>query len=166
MSKVIQILKHNNYPSNFIDQNIKIRLGKIRSFFNSNHNARISNKNKYFLHNFNTTICLPFVERIFKKLSSCLKVFNISTIPIVNKNSSSVIKLGKDSTNTMERTNVVYRICCKDCEAYYISETKKSLKTRIKEHINNKNNESVVCQHKINFGHEFDCNRTVVVDAV
>ena len=80
--KVIQILKHNNYPSNFIDQNIKIRLGKIRSSFNSYHNGSISNKNKYFLHNF--IICLPFVERIFKKLSSSLKFFNISTIPIAN----------------------------------------------------------------------------------
>ena len=65
----------------------------------------------------------------------------------------------------MDRTNVVYRICCKDCEACYISETKRSLKARIKEHINNKNNESVVCQHQINFGHEFDWNRTVVVDS-
>ena len=65
----------------------------------------------------------------------------------------------------MERTNVVYRICCKDCEAFYIGETKRSLKTRIKEHINNENNESVVCQHKINFGHEFDWNRTAAVDS-
>ena len=44
-------------------------------------------------------------------------------------------------------------------------ETKISFKTHIKEHINNKNNESVICQHQINFGHEFDWNRTVVVDS-
>ena len=56
-------------------------------------------------------------------------------------------------------------ISCKDCEACYIGETKRSLKTRIKEHINNKNNESVVCQHQINFGHEIDWNRTVEVDS-
>ena len=83
----------------------------------------------------------------------------ILTIPIV-KNLSSVIKLGKDSTKQMDRTNVVYKIRCKDCEACYIGETKRTLKTRIKEHINNKNNESVVWQHQINFRHEFDWNRT------
>ena len=44
-------------------------------------------------------------------------------------------------------------------------EAKRSLKTQIKEYINNKNNESVVYQHEINFGHEFDWNRTVVVDS-
>ena len=65
----------------------------------------------------------------------------------------------------MEKTNVVYKICYKDCEACYIGETKRSLKTRIKEHINNKNNESVVCQHKINFKHEFDWNRTLLVNS-
>ena len=65
----------------------------------------------------------------------------------------------------MDRTNVVYKTRCKDCEACYIGETKRTLKTRIKEHINNKNNKSVVCQHQINFRHEFDWNRTVVVDS-
>ena len=94
-----------------------------------------------------------------------MKVFKISTISIVNKNLSSVIKLGKDSTNTIDRTNVVYRICCKVCEACNIGETKRSLKTRIKEYINNKNNESVVSQHQIDFGHEFLWNRTVVVES-
>ena len=38
----------------------------------------------------------------------------------MNENLNSVIKLGKDGTNTMEKTNDVYKICCKDCEACYI----------------------------------------------
>ena len=75
---------------------------------------------------------------------SNLKIIVLSTIPIINKNLSSVIKLGKDSTNKMDTTNVVYKIRCKDCGACHIGETKRTLKTRIKEHINNKNNESVV----------------------
>ena len=65
----------------------------------------------------------------------------------------------------MDRINVFYKIRCKDCEACYIGEKKRTLKTRIKEHINNKNNESVFCQHQINFRHEFDQNGTVVVDS-
>ena len=62
----------------------------------------------------------------------------------------------------MEETNVVYKICCNDCELCYIGLTKRSLKTRIKEHINKKKNESVVCQHKINFENKFDWNKTLV----
>ena len=57
------------------------------------------------------------------------------------------------------------KFVCKDCEACYIGETKRTLKARIKEHINNKNNESVVFQHQINFRHEFEWNRTVAVDS-
>ena len=108
---------------------------------------------------------LILCERIFEKLSSSLKAYNISTIPIVSKRLKSVIRLGKDGINTMEKTNVVFKICSKNREASYIGETKRSLKTRIKELIDNKNNESVVFQHKIDFKHEFEWNRTLVLDS-
>ena len=101
-----------------------------------------------------------------------MKIYNISTISIVNKNLSSIIKLGKNITNTMDGTNVVYKFCYEKCEACYIDETKRSLKTRIKEYkyktskdIKNKNNESIVSQHQINFNHEFDWNNVLIVDS-
>ena len=85
-------------------------------------------------------------------------------IPIVNKNLSSVTKLGKD-TNTMDWTNVVYKSSRKNYEACYISETKRSIKTRINEHINDKNNQFVVSQPQINLNHKFDWYNLIAVDS-
>ncbi|KAL6421068.1 hypothetical protein ACFW04_013592 [Cataglyphis niger] len=58
------------------------------------------------------------------------------------------------------RTEVVYKINCKNCSASYIGQTKRHLSTRIKEHFNNikmhASNLSVISKHKLEFDHDFD----------
>ena len=71
LCKVIQILKHNNYPSNFIDQNIKIRLGKIRFSFNFIHNESITTKISIF---YITSILLFACPLLKIFLKNCLQV--------------------------------------------------------------------------------------------
>ena len=78
----------------------------------------------------------------------------------------SIIKLGKDSTNKWEKTNIVYKFNCKNCPATHIGESKRSLRVRINEHKNKKDNESVVCEHQLEFNHEFDWENTKIVDYV
>ena len=46
------------------------------------------------------------------------------------------IKTGKDKIKKDELSNVVYQINCKDCDYSYVGQTKRKLKTRLKEHIN------------------------------
>ena len=57
---------------------------------------------------------------------------------MVNKTLKSIIKLGKDSTNKWEQTNIVYKFNCKNCPATYIGKSKKALRVRINEHKNKK----------------------------
>ena len=78
----------------------------------------------------------------------------------------SIIKLGKDSTNKWEQTNILYKFNCKNCPATYIDESKRALRVRINEHKNKKNSESVVCEHQLEFNHEFDWDNTKIVDYV
>jgi len=40
----------------------------------------------------------------------------------------------KDKLPQWSHTNVVYKIECKDCDASYVGQTSRMLKTRIKEH--------------------------------
>ncbi|EZA47078.1 hypothetical protein X777_16770 [Ooceraea biroi] len=71
-----------------------------------------------------------------------------------------VIRLGKDMLTSSQKTNVVYKIKCADCEACYIGQTKRHVTVRINEHKSNiKKNESdwsVVSCHRAHDGHEFD----------
>ena len=108
-------------------------------------------------------ISLPFNSQ-YDKITAILKQFNFCTLPIVKKSFNSVIKLGKDYTKKWDRTNLVYSFSCKSCPASYTGETKRSLKTRIKEHQKNNNPEAVVSQHKKEFCHDFDWENTKILD--
>ncbi|EZA49027.1 hypothetical protein X777_12835, partial [Ooceraea biroi] len=62
---------------------------------------------------------------------------------------------------------VVYKIDCTACHACYIGQTKRHLKTRIKEHMSDINkhpdNLSVVSQHRIVNSHEFSWNNVNIL---
>ncbi|XP_011860757.1 PREDICTED: uncharacterized protein LOC105557945 [Vollenhovia emeryi] len=68
----------------------------------------------------------------------------------------------------MCKSNVVYKINCNNCDASYVGQTKRKLKTRIKEHINNKKldeqKHSVITKHMLEFNHNFDWDNTQILD--
>ena len=152
---VTQTLLNNGYPIQFINKNIKIRLNKHK--FNKNNNVE-----KSILNN-NYILSLPFNSN-YNKLSSILRPYNIKTIPKIDKSLSDIIVLGKDKTNNIDKTNVVYQISCHNCPVKYVGETKRSLKTRINEHKRNKNPDSVISAHIKNYNHDFNWLETKILD--
>jgi len=52
----------------------------------------------------------------------------------VSKKLNCVMKRGKDNIDIFKRTDIVYKINCRDCDSIYIGQTKRRLLTRIKEH--------------------------------
>ncbi|EFN67960.1 hypothetical protein EAG_10498, partial [Camponotus floridanus] len=65
-----------------------------------------------------------------------------------------------DSLHIEDTTNVVHKLNYKDCNVSYIGQTKRHLRTRVKEHCNNiklhNTNHSVVSKHKSDSGHDCD----------
>ena len=59
-----------------------------------------------------------------------------------------------------EKAGLVYEIPCKDCSKVYISETKRTLNDRTKEHKkackNNEPEKSAWCEHALNQDHIID----------
>jgi len=68
----------------------------------------------------------------------------------------------------MSHLGVVYKITCHDCDASYVGQTKRQLRTRIKEHvsdINKKNGSpSVISEHRLNFNHEVEWENIKIMD--
>lgn len=68
----------------------------------------------------------------------------------------------------MSQCDVVYKIDCLNCEASYVGQTKRQLKTRIHEHksdINKKNGSpSVISEHRLVKRHEFDWDNVRILD--
>jgi len=80
---------------------------------------------------------------------------------------SRLIKAQKDSPDS-SKMNVVYKINCKDCDASYVGQTGRQLKTRISEHKNHINRNtsalSVITKHRLHKNHDFDWEGVEILD--
>jgi len=50
-----------------------------------------------------------------------------------------IVKTHKDSLSVDSNKNVVYKLTCKNCDAYYVGQIKRRLSTRVAEHKNDIN---------------------------
>jgi len=55
----------------------------------------------------------------------------------ITKKLNTLIKRGKDILHNNDKTNVVHKLNCKNCNVSYIGQTKRHLRTRVKEHSSN-----------------------------
>ena len=78
-----------------------------------------------------------------------------TTIPLVNKKLDNVIKLGKDESDKLDLTGVVYKFYCENCSFSYIDESKRARKECLNKHIDKKDPKSVGSLH-MNDEHKFD----------
>ena len=81
---------------------------------------------------------------------------------------STFIKVHKDITPTTSNNNVIYKIECNDCNASYVGQTKRQLKTRIGEHKSNTkkhiSQKSVVSLHITEHKHDMDWDNVKIID--
>lgn len=100
-------------------------------------------------------------------LNERLNKLGLSTIFKIPKKLDLLIKRGKDKLTDCCKTEVVYCIDCKDCEACYIGQTKRHLQTRVKEHYNDIRKQepaqSVVSKHRSSCDHDFDWSKPRVL---
>lgn len=167
LKRIHNILGKNNYPKTMID---KIICTVQRTRRNYNHTS-------YAFMSFDQTATLESTKiQERKKYSSLVYVPNLSDtitrsckhfIPDVqlamrpqNKNSNMFSNL-KSEIPKENKSSVVYKIDCEDCEATYIGETIQKLGTRKRQHMNdtkkqsNSNNLSALAKHAIKNKHNF-----------
>ena len=72
----------------------------------------------------------------------------------------SIFRKPKDPIDFEEKRGLVYQISCRDCDAIYIGETGRSVKTRKREHVSAVRNfdleKSALCQHVVKHDHVID----------
>jgi len=164
LSFCIELLLDNGYPLNLIFNKINSRLKKLfvhRSAKLLMDPVSDSNSDKKI-------IVSPYVNPLTDFISSNIDSSKaIIGYRCLNK-LSSIIKVHKDIDLPMSKNNVVYKILCNDCEATYVGQTKRQLKTRLKEHKSNikldQSKHSVISEHITKFGHSFDWENTKILD--
>jgi len=161
---IIKILINNGYPLDLIFNTIRRRL---HAFILSKKGTISKGKEEnprvpYFT--------FPYVSCIYKKFIQYFKNITFSKLAFSCYNKlSKFIKVHKDVLSLSSRSNVVYRINCLNCEASYVGQTKRTLNTRINEHRShirrNSTQLSVITDHKLKSGHEFDWDNVKILDS-
>lgn len=152
---IVNILFMNDYPAGFIFETINSRIKhliNLSKHTDTNNDTDTKNKKSpWFL--------LPYVPTISDKFKYFTNKFNINLAFFSLNKLSRFIKVQKDVLPNNLKKNVVYKIMCKDCDASYVGQTSRRLKTRVIEHCNdirrNANNHSVITEHRINLNHDF-----------
>jgi len=155
------ILINNCYPVELLNKKIKERIRSIKI-----NKATTNEKTEDNTKNIKKFLTLPFVKNASDDIRGIVKncVDVIYTIP---KKLNMFIKNGKDRLTPQQKTEIVYKISCKDCDQVYIGQTKRHLETRMKEHRNNiKNpsgNYSVVTEHRLSCNHDFEWDKPEIL---
>ena len=96
-----------------------------------------------------------------------LKQYDIGTSFRNNSSFKKFIKLGKDTLNNNEQSNLLYKINCETCGKSYVRQTKRLLKTRCNEHNNIKLNSkyhNIITEHIIEiYDHNFDWDKIRII---
>ncbi|WP_219822731.1 hypothetical protein, partial [Enterobacter cloacae complex sp. 4DZ3-17B2] len=124
------------------------------------HNAQTQEANTENRRNQLKYLQIPYTKHIYESIENSFRNTNIKIVPSLRNNLSAIIQKGKDKLQKMDTHNTVYCIKCMDCDASYVGESKRTLKTRINEHQRNINRPSqtntVITEHRIQTLHNFD----------
>ncbi|XP_039312235.1 uncharacterized protein LOC120359297 [Solenopsis invicta] len=163
----VNTLINNGYPLELIFNKINIRIKKL---INTKLNSGVQNlidvsdsiveRKKYLV--------FPYLKDVSEKISTSLNKDIIRLgFRCLNK-LDKFIKAHKDKNIKTECNNVVYKLNCNDCNASYVGQTKRKLKTRIKEHVNNIKFEtakiSVISEHRLQQNHSINWENVKILD--
>ncbi|KYN30706.1 hypothetical protein ALC56_15005 [Trachymyrmex septentrionalis] len=155
---IINILLDNDYPLTFIFDNQRIK-NLIRNR-HITHRGLADNVGTNESVSWLTVPFIPFHTEKFKR-------FNKNDIRVSFRSPNKYIKVQKDICPHTSRNNVVYKISCNNCDASYVGQTSRKLKTRIAEHRNHiryTSDRSVVTEHGRQLDYEFKWDEVVILE--
>jgi len=103
-------------------------------------------------------LVLPYIKNISESINLSIDKNDMTGYRILNK-LTGFIKRHKDSIKYDANNNIVYKILYNNCNASYVGQTKRQLKTRINEHMKNikvESRHSVIIKHMLKKNHTFD----------
>jgi len=112
-----------------IFEKVKIRL---KALIYSNSNSE-NNKNGSDISNNKKIMVIPYIKKISELVAITIDKSQYTIGYRVLNHPGGFVKVHKDTNNLLTNNNVVYKISCKDCDASYVGQTKRQLRTRVKE---------------------------------
>ena len=79
-------------------------------------------------------VVVPYVKGLSEALARILKSHGIATANRPHRALRNFMVHGKDKVKDEEKTELIYRVHCKNCSSSYVGETDRKFGLRIKEH--------------------------------
>jgi len=153
----------NDYPLIFKTISNRIRQLITNSNNKTQNDQKISHLDDKII---NSWFVIPYFSSYSEKFREVVGVSDMRVAYYGVNKLRNIIKAHKDTTSKFLQKNVVYKLNCNNCEATYVGQMKRQLKTRI-EHRNhikrNTSTHSVIADHRIS-DHEFDWNNVEILD--
>ncbi|KYN36141.1 hypothetical protein ALC56_09516 [Trachymyrmex septentrionalis] len=163
MKFIVNTLLHNDYPIDFIFNNINSRLKILFQKLRMKENDVVSDDAD---EEHPPWFILSYVPPISEKFFMIIKNINVKLSFFSLNKLNKFIKVQKDTK--FSNKNVMYKIPCKDCDAAYVGQIGRKLFTRVSEHCNHINsinkNQSVMTDYRLDFNHEFDWESVQILD--
>ena len=114
------------------------------------------------------SIDIPYVEGTSEKLRSILRSHKIRSTFYTNKTLCKLLCKPKDRLATEDKSNILYKIDCSNCEEVYFLESKPSLKSRSDEQKRSVRNcdsdKNEIAKHCWEANHNFNWDQKKVID--
>ena len=113
------------------------------------------------------SINLPYIQGLSEQLKRALNKHNIKATFYTQTTLRSLLSKPKDPIPKEDRNNAIYQLNCKDCEAVYVEETKRTLNIRAEEHITaikSASKKSHTAEHCWKYNHDFGWKHKKVLD--
>jgi len=169
---IINTFLQNDYPLHFIFDTINLRL---KTFVNKRNNTHTNEENNNNISNENHSniikinwFTIPHFPNISERFKNIIKKHNVKLSFYSLNKLDRIIRAQKDRLPDYSKKNVVYKISCYNCDATYVGQTKRKLKTRITEHRNqinsNSPNKTVITEHRLRHNHDFGWTNVKILD--
>ena len=157
LTSIIDILLLNDYPLDFIFDSINHR---IKNLIRNRHRLYDTATDIDLTNKSTSWLTVPFIPLHTEKLRSLNKSKSDIRVAFHSPNKmDKYIRVQKDTCPRTSKSNVVYKILCNDCDASYVGQTSRQLKTRIAEHHNHIRHKasarSVITDHRLHHNHDF-----------
>ena len=160
--KLKKILLKNQYPEEIILEEIERFKKKRQTNERPDEEASIPEFKRYIVLPYANYKCEDFARRLKQLVVSNFPQVDFNVAYQTPKTISNLFPFKDNIKKNEDKSLVVYKLNCKNCDASYIGKCKRILSYRIYEHKNDK--ESSCYQHATKTGHVIDYDNIEVID--
>ena len=163
-ARIKQVLKENGYQESIISKIFR----RITNNHGLPHSQQLMQVTDIEDEEIRMSMNLPYVEGTSEKLRRILRSHKVRSTFFTEKTLRKFVCKPKDRVATEDKSNIVYKIDCSNCQTVYFGESKWSLKSRSDEHKRSVRNcdcdKNEIAKHCWEVDHNFNWDQKKVID--